>query len=93
MGQLESPRTDKGSAQDGQGISVFLPFPCFQLKPGVGANPVQFHLLLKLVIETQKMPLVIDVLQDGVISEPFPYAVAFGYLSNVHFLSSIIIET
>lgn len=72
MEQLESPRRDKGSSKDGQGISGFLPFLCCHLKSGVGANSVQFCLLLKLVSETQKTPRVIDVLQDGVNSEPFP---------------------
>lgn len=39
---------------------------------GVGGNPVQFHLNLKLVIETWKTPGVIDVLPHGVNSEPVP---------------------
>lgn len=70
MGQLESPRRNKGFSKDVQGISGFLPFLCRQLKSGVGANSVQFCLLLKLVTETQKMPHVTDVPQDGVNSEP-----------------------
>lgn len=65
MGQLESPRRDKGSSEDGQGISGFLPFLCCQLKSRVGANSVQFRLLQNLVIETQKTPHVIDAPQDG----------------------------
>lgn len=38
----------------------------------VGANLVQFHLHLKLVIETWKTVGVIDVLPHGVNSEPVP---------------------
>lgn len=37
---------------------------------GVGANPMQFHLLLKLEIEIWEAPGVIDVLSHGVNSEP-----------------------
>lgn len=39
---------------------------------GVGANPVQVPLLLKLVVETWKASGIVDVLSHGVDSEPVP---------------------
>lgn len=58
-------RREAGPSIDGQGTSGFLPVCCCQLKSGIGANSVQFHLLLKLVTEMRKTPRVSDVQQDG----------------------------
>lgn len=49
-----------------------LTFFMLSVDIGVGANPVQFRPLLKLVIETWKTPGVIDVLPHGGSSEPVP---------------------